>query len=98
MILKFPELQKKPFKMFLHQKPKREVLPISEKLWIIRFRVRNRLADSKLRSDDDIYISRSDDDIFLLEPVPKPENSETKSKKPKVQQKMTKYFSVNSGK
>ena len=40
----------------------------------------------------------SDDDIYVLEPVPEPENSEPKSKKPKVQQKMTKYFSVNSGK
>ena len=40
----------------------------------------------------------SDDDIYVLEPVPEPANSEPKSKKSKVQQKMTKYFSVNSGK
>ena len=26
--------------MFLHQKPKREVLPISEKLWIIRQQIK----------------------------------------------------------
>ena len=38
--------------MFLHQKPKREVLPISEKLWIIRHQAENeRLSHTKIALD-----------------------------------------------
>ena len=78
--------------MFLHPKPKQDRLPISEKLWIIRHQAENeRLSHTKI-------VFRIFFRIFVLEPVPEPENSEPKSKKPKVQQKMTKYFSVNSAK
>ena len=40
----------------------------------------------------------SDDDIYVLEPVPESENLERTKEKPKVQRKMTNYFRVNSKK
>ena len=72
-------------------KPEKEVE--NEKVLKIIHWIDEMDIDDEILQDYD-----SDDDIFVLEPVPQLENSEQWKEKPKAQQTMTKYFSVNSAK